>query len=79
MRSFILVMVLLTVSAPGLACSFRLGTETSFRPFIDFNNNNWQGVTIELLQMLKRFRALRLNSYAMSHHYTRRLLPLVNG
>lgn len=52
MRLIVLVMALLMAATPAAACSFRLGSELSFRPFIDFKNESWQGVTIELLQML---------------------------
>lgn len=52
MRFVILVMVFLIASLPAAACSFRLGSELSFRPFIDYKNDQWHGVTIELLQML---------------------------
>ncbi|MFN3709103.1 MAG: substrate-binding periplasmic protein [Alishewanella aestuarii] len=53
MRFILFVLALIMAyTPPTSACSIRLGTETSFRPFIDFNDNNWQGVTIELLHML---------------------------
>jgi len=52
MRIVCFVMALLIASTPAVACSLRLGSEVSFRPFIDYKNDRWQGVTIELLQML---------------------------
>lgn len=52
MRLFSFAMALLIAASPAAACTFRLGSESSFRPFIDYKNDNWQGVTIELLQML---------------------------
>lgn len=52
MRLVIFVITFLIASAPAAACSLRLGSEVSFRPFIDHKNERWQGVTIELLQML---------------------------
>ncbi|CAM5210954.1 substrate-binding periplasmic protein [Alishewanella longhuensis] len=52
MRLVIFAMAFLIAATPAAACSFRLGSELSFRPFIDYKNDSWHGVTIELLQML---------------------------
>ncbi|GGW57180.1 substrate-binding periplasmic protein [Alishewanella tabrizica] len=52
MRLVIIAMIFLITSTSAAACSLRLGSEVSFRPFIDHKNERWQGVTIELLQML---------------------------
>lgn len=52
MRLIVFIMLSLIAATPATACSFRLGSELSFRPFIDYKNDNWQGITMELLQML---------------------------
>lgn len=52
MRRIIFAMALLMACTPAVACTIRLGSELSFRPFIVYKNDHWQGVTIELLQML---------------------------
>lgn len=52
MRSMFLAVVFLFGCAPTFACTIRFGNETSFLPFIEFQNNKWQGLTVELLQML---------------------------
>lgn len=52
MRFLFCVVFWVIFAVPAAACSIRLGSELSFRPFIDHNNDHWQGVTIELLQML---------------------------
>ncbi|WP_423186144.1 substrate-binding periplasmic protein [Alishewanella sp. d11] len=52
MRSMFLAVVFLFGCAPSFACTIRFGNETSFLPFIEFHDNKWQGLTVELLQML---------------------------
>lgn len=52
MRFVIFAMAFLIAATPAAACSLRLGSELSFRPFIEHKNDKWHGVTIELLQML---------------------------
>ncbi len=52
MRSMVLVIAFLFGCAPTYACTIRFGNEVNFLPFIELHENQWRGLTVELLQML---------------------------
>ncbi|GHG70321.1 hypothetical protein GCM10010919_20880 [Alishewanella longhuensis] len=52
MRPLVLAIAFIIGCFPAYSCTFRFGNEISFRPFIELQDNNWQGLTVELLQML---------------------------
>ena len=52
MKRLVAMMFCLTLSIPAYSCTWRMGIETSFAPYIIQQGDSWRGLNVELLSRL---------------------------